>query len=169
MIARCETVSGSTTSIAITTLVFSRPRLISCPVDLSKIAFSTTHKTASRSDPSTQTPHAKTMRGFLFYSPVTTTKNTTSHQVSELVPESFSVFQGNIMGSTVDTYSEQYRHQCECSDFVRRFWPNMFLAKEHLALIQEKRGIVARRRLQQDVLAIWSKKDSEEANHAAIV
>lgn len=73
------------------------------------------------------------------------------------------------MKSTLDTNSEQYRHQCECNDFVRRFWPNIYLAKEHLALIQEKRGIVARRHLEQDALAIWSKKSSREASHAATV
>ena len=71
------------------------------------------------------------------------------------------------MATTVDTNSEQHRHDCECRDFVLRFWPDVFAANEHLKQVQARRGALARRRLQKDALSIWENKTMEDSHVAA--
>ena len=55
----------------------------------------------------------------------------------------------------IDTYSEEYRHQCEC-----RFIATLPLAnrRKYLEDIQTKRGIAEKLRIQQTLTEIWKNK-----------
>lgn len=54
----------------------------------------------------------------------------------------------------IDTYSEQYRHECEC-----RFILSMPLAKRRIYLnnIEDVRGLKERQRIEATLLSMWKK------------
>ncbi len=63
------------------------------------------------------------------------------------------------MNEKIDTNSEEWRHKCEV-----RAVANMPLQKrrEFLALVQEKRGLDARLRLQEGLTELWNTKNTTQ-------
>ncbi len=56
---------------------------------------------------------------------------------------------------------EAHRHACEVRDCIKRFWPNVNAMREHLALVERRRGKEAAGRLAADVRAAWVRKNEE--------
>ena len=56
---------------------------------------------------------------------------------------------------SIDTYSEEYRHQCEVRGVLKRRVADRLNALEYLNLVDEKRGKKAGDRLRNDVMTQW--------------
>ena len=54
-----------------------------------------------------------------------------------------------------DTWSEEYRHACEI-----RWLANISLQerRNHLQLVESKRGLSSRQRLEKDLIELWKTK-----------
>lgn len=59
------------------------------------------------------------------------------------------------MDCQLDTWTEKHRHDCEV-----RWLANISLQerRNHLQLVEDKRGLVARQRLEKDLIELWKKK-----------
>ena len=55
------------------------------------------------------------------------------------------------------TYTDQYRHECEVREIMRRFGTKEQI-KSYLEGIEQKRGFDAMQRLRMDLLKEWYKK-----------
>lgn len=53
---------------------------------------------------------------------------------------------------------EQFRHECEVRDCIKRFYPNGAAMKAHLELVAKRRGQAAADRLRADALTAWAER-----------
>lgn len=58
-------------------------------------------------------------------------------------------------GRVVCDQCEDWRHECEVRDTVKRFYPDAGSMKSYLAEVAKKRGAEAMERLRADCLAVW--------------
>ena len=66
-----------------------------------------------------------------------------------------------LTGQPIDTYSEQYRHECECRHILGL--PDQYARNDMLAMIAKRRGAAASERIRVDVAVIFLLRQPDEA------
>lgn len=61
------------------------------------------------------------------------------------------------MSNLVDTYSEEYRHQCEVRQILRWRTEDRNKAMAHIERVREQRGDLAAKQLENDARSQWNK------------
>jgi hypothetical protein len=61
------------------------------------------------------------------------------------------------MSNLVDTYSEEYRHQCEIRQILRWRVQDRNKALSHIERVREQRGDAAAKQLENDARSQWNK------------
>lgn len=64
------------------------------------------------------------------------------------------------------TNSEQFRHECEVRDCIKRFYPRGDAMAAHLQLIEKRRGKEAATRLRVDVRKAWEAERQQQRKAA---
>lgn len=63
-------------------------------------------------------------------------------------------------GTEVTSDSEAWRHECEARQVIN--WPSIHKRREYLNLIGEKRGLDARKRLENTIRQLWSIRNGNQ-------